>query len=162
MKREWERPAIELDYFSHSPPEKRPSQRMMIVILFWTLFEHLMDQFFDAATTSLPEGVRRDVLRRYPGIGSRMHQLYKMLFNTSLQEDLEAVGYGSVYSHLTEVQRRRNEFVHGNAEAIDENLVYTTVEKLPEVQQAWVALYNLRCAGNPKAPPCVGRQLANL
>jgi hypothetical protein len=36
MKREWERPGIELEYFSHRPPSKQPSQRMIIVILFWT------------------------------------------------------------------------------------------------------------------------------
>jgi hypothetical protein len=112
-----------------------------------------MDRFIDAATTPLPEGVRRDLKRRYSSIGSRMDRLYGLLFNTSLQEDLSALGYASVHPHLMEVQRRRNEFVHGNAEAIDDNLVYTTVEKLHEVQEAWVALYNLRCTGNPKAAP---------
>jgi hypothetical protein len=153
MKREWARPGIELDYFSHRPPEKQPSQRMMIVILFWTLFEHLMDRFFEAATASLPEGVGRDLLRRYASIGSRMDRLYSLLFETSLQEDLTALGHGSVYTHLVEVQRRRNEFVHGNAEAIDDTLVYETVEKLHKVQEAWVALYNKRCTGMANAPP---------
>lgn len=52
-----------------------------------------------------------------------------------------------------EVQRQRNEFVHGNAEAIDDNLVYETVEKLHDVQEASVALYNKRCTGNANAPP---------
>lgn len=153
MKREWARPGIELDYFAHRPPEKQPSQRMMIVILFWTLFEHLMDRFFEAATAALPEGVGRDLLRRYASIGSRMDRLYGLLFNARLQDDLAALGYGSVYAHLMEVQRRRNEFVHGNAEAIDDVLVLTTVERLHEVQEAWVALYNKRCTGNAKAPP---------
>jgi len=153
MKREWARPGIELDYFSHRPPERQPSQRMMIVLLFWTLFEHLMDRFFDAATASFPEGVSRDLLRRYASIGSRMDRLYGLLFEVSLQEDLSALGHASIYPHLMEIQRRRNEFVHGNAEAIDDDLVYATVEKLHDVQEAWVALYNKRCTGNAKAPP---------
>jgi hypothetical protein len=113
MKREWERPIVEMDVFSHQPEEKRPSQRMIIVILFWTLFEHLMDRFFDAATAPLPEGVRRDVMRRYTSIGSRMDRLYGLLFDTNLRADLAALGHDGVYAHLMEVQRRRNEFVHG-------------------------------------------------
>jgi hypothetical protein len=81
-----------------------------------------------------------------------MDRLYKLLFNTSFEEDLAAVGHPSVYAHLTEVQSRRNEFIHGNAEAINDALVYATVEKLHDVQEAWVALYNKRCTGNPSTP----------
>jgi hypothetical protein len=66
---------------------------------------------------------------------------------------LSALGYGAVYPHLVEVLERRNEFVHGNAEAVDDNLVYVTIEKLHEVQEAWLALCNKRCTGNAKAPP---------
>lgn len=153
MKREWERPKTELEYFSHRPTGKQPSQRVIIVILFWTLFEHLMDRFFEAATASLPKGVGRDLLRRYASIGSRMDRLYRLLFDTNLKEDLSALGYGAICAHLMEIQERRNEFVHGNAEAIDDTLVHVTVEKLHEVQEAWVALYNKRCTGNPNAPP---------
>jgi hypothetical protein len=58
-----------------------------------------------------------------------------------------------------EVQRRRNEFVHGNAEAIDDSLAYVTIEKL---QEAWVALYNKRCTGNANAPPVWRGKLAVL
>jgi hypothetical protein len=156
MQREWERPIAPDESFSHAPPEKRPSQKMIIVILFWTLFEHIMDRFFAVATNTLPQGVRNDLLRRYSGIGSRLDRLYRMLFDTTFQQDLSALGYSDVYSHLLRVQEKRNEFVHGQAEAIDDGLVNDTVAKLHEVQAAWVALFNQRCTGDPKAPPIWG------
>lgn len=151
MRREWQRPIAETES-SHRLPEKQPSQRMIIVILFWTLFEHLMDRFFAAATCSLPSGMS-DLLRRYAGIGSRMDRLYRMLFDTTLQRDLVSVGHGSVYEHLVKVRDKRNRFVHGESEVIDDGLVYETVEKLHDVQAAWIAVYNLRCTGKLDAPP---------
>jgi hypothetical protein len=150
MKREWDRPALELDRGLAIGPQ--PSQRMLIVILFWTLFEHHMDRFFDAALGALPPLIRADLLRRYATIGSRMDRLYKLTFDTTLEKDLADLGYGRVYDHLLKVQTKRNDFVHGNSEAIDDALVRETVERLPEVQAAWVALFNLRCTGNPGVP----------
>jgi hypothetical protein len=126
---------------------------MLLVILFWTLFEHLMDQFFQTAVSRLPAAVGLDLLKRYQTIGSRIDRLYKMLFNTSMQADLASLGHGSLHSHLVKIQDKRNDFIHGNAEAIDDALVGETVERLQEVQTAWVALYNLRCTGDPTAPP---------
>ncbi|WP_170303486.1 hypothetical protein [Reyranella soli] len=150
MKREWDRPVLELD--QGLAAGTRPSQRMLIVILFWTLFEHHMDRFFDAALGALPPLIRADLLRRYATIGSRMDRLYKLTFDTTLEKDLADLGHGLVYGHLLKVQAKRNEFVHGNSEAIDDALVCETVERLPEVQAAWVALFNLRCTGNPSVP----------
>ena len=51
--------------------------------------------------------------------------------------------------------------MHGQAEVIDIMLVYETVEKLPEVQAARVALYNVRCTGNECAAG-VGGQPSEL
>jgi hypothetical protein len=129
------------------------SPKLILVILFWTLFEHLMDRFFNTAVASLPEGVGRDLLERYASIGSRMGRLYPSLFGTTLEANLAALGHGRVSAHLRKVQARRNDFVHGNTSAIDDPLVGETVERLHEVQEAVVALFNLRCAGNPGAPP---------
>jgi hypothetical protein len=151
MQREWERPV--------TPPEGRKafvdgtSPKLVLVILFWTLFEHLMDRFFHTAVSRLPTGVGADLLARYASIGSRMNRLYKMLFETSMEADMASLGRGSAYAHLTKVQDKRNDFVHGNATAIDDALVHETVARLHEVQEAVVALFNLRCAGDPKAPP---------
>jgi hypothetical protein len=160
MKREWDRPLLELD--QGLAVGRQPSQRMLIVILFWTLFEHHMDRFFDAALGTLPPSIRADLLRRYGTIGSRMDRLYKLTFDTTLEKDLTDLGHGQVYHHLLKVQAKRNEFVHGDSEAIDDALVRETVEQLPEVQAAWLALFNLRCTGNPGAPPVWETDLKRL
>lgn len=151
MKREWERPLLPEEP-SSVPFAKQCSQRVLVVILFWTLFEHLMDQFFQTALNRLPRGVRVELLRRHQSIGSRMGRLYTMLFDASIKADLDTLGHGTVYDHLLKIQSRRNDFIHGDAEAIDDGLVRETVERLHDVQAAWVALYNLRCTGDPSAP----------
>jgi hypothetical protein len=76
MKREWDRP-LQPEEPSVAPLAKQQcSQPVLVVILFWTLFEHLMDQFFRTALNQLPQGVGVDLLRRYQSIGSRMDRLY--------------------------------------------------------------------------------------
>jgi hypothetical protein len=149
MKREWERPLLEMD--QGLAAGRQPSQRMLIVVLFWTLFEHHMDRFYDAALAAIPASIRADLLRRYATIGSRMDRLYCLVFETTLEKDLAHLGHRGVYDHLVKVQKRRNEFIHGDSEAIDDALVRETVESLPAVQEAWLALYNHRCTGNPAA-----------
>lgn len=150
MKREWDRPILEID--QGLAAGRPPSQRMLIVILFWTLFEHHMDRFFDAALAGVAVKIRSDLLRRYATIGSRMGRLYDLVFDCSFEHDLSEVGHKDIYDHLLKIQKRRNDFVHGNSEAIDDDLVHETVECLPAVQAAWLALYNYRCTGNPAAP----------
>lgn len=151
MKREWERPLLPEEP-SMVPLGGRCSQRVLVVILFWTLFEHMMDQFFRTALNRVPRGVGADLLRRHQSIGSRMDRLYSMVFDAKMRVDLDELGHRPVYDHLQKVQDRRNEFIHGNAEAIDDELVRETVGRLPDVQTAWVELYNFRCAGDPTAP----------
>jgi hypothetical protein len=148
MKNEWERP-LAFELFPGTPAGKKPSQRVIIVILFWTLFEDLMNRFFEAAMHDLPEGVRKDLLRRYSTVGSRFDQLYRILFRVTFRNDLVQIGHQDIADHLKRVQDRRNEFVHGNPEAIDDDLVSETVLKLQDVQAAWVQIFNRRCTGKP-------------
>ncbi len=160
MKREWERPLLEMD--QNLAPGKSPSQRMLIVVLFWTLFEHHMDRFFDGALGTLPVAIRADLLRRYATVGSRMDRLYKLVFDATLESDLAALGHRGVHDHLVKIQERRNAFVHGDSEAIDDALVDEVVEKLPAVQAAWLDLYNHRCTGSATAPPVWETDLRRL
>jgi hypothetical protein len=151
MKREWERPLADDPAWGNG--SKKPSQRLIIVILFWTLFEHLMDRLLEAGLASVPKAICDDLMRRYGTIGRRMDRLYKLTFSASMKDDLAAVGHVSLFDHLLLVQNRRNQFVHENSEAIDDQLVSQVVERLPEMQTAWVALFNYRCTGNPSAAP---------
>lgn len=150
MEREWERPILD-EEIQRSFVEGC-SQRVLVVLLFWTLFEHVMDQFYRTAINRLPGGVAAELMQRYQSIGSRMGRFYTIMFDAKLKDDLAMVGHGDVHAHLQTVQARRNEFVHGKAAAVDDTLVRETVERLKDVQAAWVALFNLRCTGNPQAP----------
>jgi hypothetical protein len=148
MQREWNRPTIE-DTFGGVPYDKKPSQRVLIVLLFWSLFEDLMNRFFNNGMRSLPAKVKDDLLKRHSSIGSRLDRLYKIIFPSSFKDDLTNLGYGDIYRLLIQIQKRRNEFVHGNPEAINETIVIETVSQLQRIQEAWIDLYNLRCTEVP-------------
>jgi hypothetical protein len=152
MHQEWQRMPAVGEVFTGIPEERRPSPRLLIVILFWSLFENLMQRFFEAGMRSLPTAISRDLLNRYSSIGSRLDRLYRILFDSTLDADLRQLGYDDLRNHLAEIQRRRNAFIHGNPETIDEELVRLTIERLPVVQEAWISLYNLRCTEPPNPP----------
>jgi hypothetical protein len=77
----------------------------------------------------------------------------RLLFEATFQQDLTKLGHEGVCTHLINVQERRNRFVHGETEVIDNALVQETVEKLHDVQAAWVEFYNMRCTGKPAVRP---------
>jgi hypothetical protein len=45
---------------------------------------------------------------------------------------------------LAKVQEQRNQFAHGQPQAIDDNLVKSVVEKLKVEHEAWIAVFNKR------------------
>jgi hypothetical protein len=142
IQREWERPIIEEEA---AVIYKNVPQKLMIVVLFWTLFENLMERFFTDALKSTPKNIAADLLRRYSGIGARLDRLYKIVFNVTFREDLELIGYEHLYKHLKILQDKRNDFMHGNHEAINESLINETVKHFQDVQYVWIQLYNKRC-----------------
>jgi len=144
MFREWTRPLDETTRLS-MPESKRPSARLVIVILFWTHFELLMTRLLERAARSLPDRVRHDLLARYTSVGSRMQRLYPILVGTSMKDDFNLIAAEEVYAHLLRVQTARNSFVHGNTEAIDDEIVFAVVEMVPKVDEAWMKLYNKTC-----------------
>jgi hypothetical protein len=146
MYEEWQRPLATPRRFAGIPAQTQPSSRVLIVILFWTFFESLMQRLFEAALKSLPNTISRDLLRRYSSIGSRMDQLYHITFESTLKTDLTNLGHSELWQHLTNVQKKRNAFIHGQPESINEETVNTTVMHLPAVQYAWIDLFNSRCA----------------
>src|SRR6202521_3424674 len=94
----------------------RPAQRLAIVILFWTLFEILMEGFFRAAFADLPGELADELLQRFPSIGGRLDRLYKPTWGMTFWADLEAGGFAEDAKHLRLVQERRNAFIHGDPE----------------------------------------------
>jgi len=128
----------------------RPAQRLAIVILFWTLFEILMEGFFRAAFADLPGELADELLQRFPSIGGRLDRLYKRTWGMTFWADLEAGGFAEDAKHLRLVQERRNAFIHGDPEAIDDALVEATLARLETVQRGWIQLFNKRCTGRDK------------
>jgi hypothetical protein len=146
IEREWKRPVLEADRLPGFSAGDGPSLRASIVILFWSYFETRIERLLRAGLHEVPGRLLDDVLRRYSSIGARMNDLYRIAFGSTYKEDLEAVGYGQVWPHLSKVQERRNLFAHGQPQAIDDALVQSAVEMLQVEHEAWIAVFNKRAA----------------
>jgi hypothetical protein len=125
IRLECARPIVALDGAA-----RRPAQRLAIVILFWTLFEILMEGFFRAAFAHLPGELADELLQRFPSIGGRLDRLYMRTWGTTFWADLEAEGFVEDAAHLRFLQERRNAFIHSDPEAIDDTLVEVTLARL--------------------------------
>lgn len=148
IKIEGERPLLPV---TDRPP--RLSQRFTVVLLFWTLFEVLMDGFYRAAFADLPGQLGDELLQRFQSIGGRLDRLYRITWQTSFWADLEAEGFGEQADHLRRLQQARNAFMHGNPEAVGEDLVKATLVHLDSVQRGWIVLFNKRCTGRQRRIP---------
>lgn len=147
MQIEWERP------LGPDPGGRHPAPRLALVILFWMHFEILMTRFYDAAFADLPGELGDELLRRFPSIGGRLERLYKLTWGVTFWDEITAAGYGDVVDVLKTTQQRRNAFVHGDPEAIDDDLVDRVVESLARVQEAWIKVFNLRCTRRSRNVP---------
>jgi hypothetical protein len=146
MEREWLRPPATDGKLSALPQSSRPSSRALLVLSFWTYFESLMGWFYETVTSGLPGTVGTDLLRLYDFIGARLDRLHKILFGVTYENDLYQLGCGTIWQHLEKVQGQRNAFMHGNPEALTDDLVEDTVRFIPEFHEAWIRSFNLRCA----------------
>ena len=144
LEREWLRPITDADRFLSISERCRPSPRAIVILVFWTYFETRIERLFRETMAALPEAVTEDLLRRYSSIGSRLDRLYKVIFSTTYWADLNDLGYSKVSHLLERVQERRNNFVHGHPEAIDDSLVEELVAGLKDEHESWIAIFNGR------------------
>ena len=75
LQREWERPEGSFEGYGHLPPDKRPSARAALVLLFWSYFETRIERLIRTAARSLPKAVLDDALDRYSAIGALVSAL---------------------------------------------------------------------------------------
>lgn len=151
LEREWKRPLLDSEDLEDSSIAMLASPRAAIVLLFWSYFETRIERLLRRGMQKVPINLVEDTLGRYSFIGARIDRLYKILFGTTYMADLIDLGYPEVAAHLSEIQRRRNDFTHGNPGAIDDALVRTVVEKLKAEHEAWIAVFNKRTASPQKS-----------
>jgi hypothetical protein len=139
MEREWTRT---------EPPEFQllgsTSAKASVVLLFWTYFETRIERLLRVGFNGVPTALVEDTLDRYSSIGARLDRLYKVLFGTTYEKDLKEIGCSELWAHLREVQKRRNDFMHGNPQAFDDPFVERVVNHLQDEHEAWIAVFNRR------------------
>ena len=144
LETEWNRPLTEGDHFLGVVASKRPAPRSVIAVVFWSYFETRIERLLRQSMWSIPVPVADDLLRRYASIGARIDRLYQILFSTTYWADLEALSFKAVASLLQRIQQRRNEFAHGQPEAIDSKLIDDLVASLKDEHESWIAVFNRR------------------
>jgi hypothetical protein len=94
-------------------------------------------------------------------VGARLDRLYKIVFAATYWEDLSDLGFERVATLLQVVQKRRNEFAHGQPAAIDEELIKNLVEALKDEHEAWIAVFNKRATRFSPGIDLARRQYVN-
>lgn len=144
MEREWKRPVLEEDRPPGIAGDTGMSPKATIVVLFWSYFETRIERLLRAGLAEAPARLVDDALRRYSAIGARLNDFYRIAFDSTYREDLNAVRFGDVWSHLAAIQEKRNAFAHGQPSAIDDALVHKTVEMIRREHESWIAVFNKR------------------
>lgn len=149
---EWKRPESKFDKYANLSEDKRPAVKAIIVLVFWIYFETRIERLLDKAMADLPDSIRLNLFKRYQSISSRIDDLYKVLFgkSTSYYLDLDRLGFQNVAELLNRIQDKRNEFMHGKPEAINDDLIEDIVSILKTEHESWIAVFNLRVAKTHK------------
>jgi hypothetical protein len=149
LEREWKRPETADDLMERIAESHRPSERAAFALIFWTYFETRIERLLKLSMSRMKESVASDLLQRYSGIGSRVDRLYRILFHTTYWADLTDLGYASIANLLRDVHDRRNRFVHGHPEAIDDHIIDTLGRNLKLEHGSWIAAFNRRATSPP-------------
>lgn len=146
LESEWLRPVNDLEQFKGITEDKRPATKAIMVLVFWTYFETRIERLIVSAMMDIPESIRLDLLKRYQSITSRTYDLYKVLYGkqNTYFADLIALGYNDVSTLLKQIQEKRNQFMHGEPEAIDSELIEDMVKMLKKEHESWIDVFNMR------------------
>ena len=144
MEREWQRMTRDFASQDHLPHTAQVSTGAALVLLFWTYFETRLEYLLRSGLQNVPPTFLEDALNRYSSVGARLDRFYRIAFGSTYHSDLVSLGYFDVSAHLARVQERRNEFVHGSPQSIDDALATSVVEMLKLEHEAWIAVYNYR------------------
>ena len=144
MEREWQRMTRDSASQNHLSHTAQVSTGAALVLLFWTYFETRLEYLLRSGLRHVPPSFLEDALNRYSSVGARLDRFYKIAFGSTYHGDLVCLGHSDVSAHLARVQERRNEFVHGSPQSIDDALATSVVEMLKLEHEAWIAVFNHR------------------
>ena len=144
MEREWERMTRDSASQNRLQHTGQVSTGASLVLLFWTYFETRLEHLLRGGLQHVPPAFLEDALNRYSSVGARLDRFYKIAFGSTYHSDLVSLGYSDVSAHLARIQKKRNEFVHGSPQSIDDSLATSVVEMLKQEHEAWIAAYNHR------------------
>ena len=144
LEREWKRMMRDSASMNRMPFAEHVSTGASLVLLFWTYFETRIEHLLRDGLQDIPSRFLEDALKRYSSIGTRLNEFYKIAFNATYHSDLVCLGHSDISDHLAEVQKRRNAFVHGSPQSIDDSFATSVVEMLKQEHEAWIAVYNHR------------------
>lgn len=144
MEREWQRMTRDSASQNPLPHTTQVSTGAALVLLFWTYFETRLEYLLRSGLQHVPSTFLNDAMNRYSSVGARLRRFYKIAFSSTYHSDLVCLGYSDVSAHLARVQERRNAFVHGSPQSIDDALAISVVEMLKLEHEAWIAVYNHR------------------
>ena len=144
MEREWDRMSRDSSPQDRLRHTERISTGASVVLLFWTYFETRLEHLLRDGLQHVPPSFLEDALNRYSTVGARLSRFYKIAFDSTYHSDLRSLGHSDVSVHLKRVQRRRNAFLHGSPQSIDDSLATAVVEMLKQEHEAWIAVYNHR------------------
>ena len=146
LEREWERMVRDSVRDNQMPFTEQVSIGASLVLLFWTYFETRINRLLRDSLRHIPSSFLEDALRRYSFIGARLTDFYKIAFDSTYYADLDSLGYSDVSEHLERIRDRRNEFVHGTPQSIDDALATSVVAMLKREHEAWIEVYNRRAS----------------
>ena len=152
LENEWLKPLKDEDRFLSVAEGSRPSARAIVILVFWTYFETRIERLFREAMRDLPAKVTNDLLKRYESISARLEHLYKVIFSSTYETDLKELGFDHVGELLSRVRLKRNQFMHGHPEAIDDSLVEDLVVHLKDEHESWIAVFNKRATKDSLLP----------
>ena len=127
MEREWERMTRDSTSQNRLQHTGQVSTGASLVLLFWTYFETRLEHLLRAGLQHVPPAFLDDALNRYSSVGARLDRFYKIAFGSTYHSDLVSLGYSDVSAHLARIQKKRNEFVHGSPQSIDDSLATSVV-----------------------------------
>ena len=144
LEREWTRMERDSVFENRMPFTEQVSTGASLVLLFWAYFETRIEHLLRDGLQHIPPRFLEDALKRYSSISARLKEFYKIAFNSTYHCDLKSLGYSDVSEHLRTIQERRNTFVHGTPQSIDDSLATSVVGMLKREHEAWIEVYNHR------------------